>query len=50
MELMAIGLGLDEDYFAPFIDRHTSALRSLHYPDLGGSRRAARPIASRRSL
>jgi isopenicillin N synthase-like dioxygenase len=34
MSLMALGLGLRPDYFARFIDRHTSALRSLHYPDL----------------
>jgi isopenicillin N synthase-like dioxygenase len=36
MSLMALGLGLPSDYFEPFIDRHTSALRSLHYPDLRG--------------
>lgn len=36
MSLMALGLGLESAYFQPFIDRHTSALRSLHYPDLGG--------------
>ena len=36
MSLMATGLGLPADYFAPFIDRHTSALRALRYPDLGG--------------
>jgi isopenicillin N synthase-like dioxygenase len=36
METMAIGLGLDADWFAPHIDRHTSALRVLHYPDLRG--------------
>lgn len=34
MGLMAIGLGLDADHFAPMIDRHTSALRLLHYPEL----------------
>lgn len=34
MGLMAVGLGLDRDHFVPFIDRHTSALRALHYPDL----------------
>jgi isopenicillin N synthase-like dioxygenase len=36
MSLMAVGLGLRPDYFVPFIDRHTSALRALHYPDLRG--------------
>ncbi len=36
MSLMALGLGLAADYFRPLIDRHTSALRSLHYPDLRG--------------
>lgn len=29
---MAVGLGLDEQWFAPLIDRHTSALRALDYP------------------
>lgn len=38
MRLMAIGLGLDPLYFDPFIDQHTSALRALQYPDLGGRR------------
>jgi isopenicillin N synthase-like dioxygenase len=36
MAAMAVGLGLDEGWFEPFIDRHTSALRILHYPDLRG--------------
>jgi isopenicillin N synthase-like dioxygenase len=36
MSAMALGLGLDDEYFTPFIDRHTSALRVLHYPDLRG--------------
>ena len=36
MGLMAVGLGLPADHFTPFIDRHTSALRLLHYPDLAG--------------
>ena len=34
--LMAIGLGLPPAYFAPFVDQHTSALRALRYPALGG--------------
>ncbi len=29
---MAVGLGLPADYFAPFVDHHTSAIRALHYP------------------
>ncbi len=37
LALMAIGLGVDRRYFRPFIDRHTSALRLLHYPDMGGA-------------
>jgi isopenicillin N synthase-like dioxygenase len=36
MALMAVGLGLEADHFAAFIDRHTSALRALHYPALAG--------------
>jgi len=36
MSLMARGLGLSDEYFVPFIDQHPSALRALHYPDLGG--------------
>jgi isopenicillin N synthase-like dioxygenase len=36
MSAMALGLGLDAGWFDPFIDRHTSALRALHYPDLAG--------------
>lgn len=36
MAAMAVGLGLDADFFEPYIDRHTSALRALHYPDLRG--------------
>ena len=38
MAAMAVGLGLDAGWFEPFIDRHTSALRALHYPDLAGQR------------
>jgi isopenicillin N synthase-like dioxygenase len=37
MAHMAVGLGLDPAYFLPHIDRHTSALRVLHYPDLAGA-------------
>ena len=32
---MAVGLGLNEHYFVPFIDQHPSALRCLHYPAQG---------------
>lgn len=38
MRAMAVGLGLDAHWFEPFVDRHTSALRILHYPDLAGRR------------
>lgn len=34
MALMALGLGLPATTFDAAIDRHTSALRLLHYPDL----------------
>ena len=34
MSLMAVGLGLPPDHFDRFIDRHTSAIRALHYPDI----------------
>jgi isopenicillin N synthase-like dioxygenase len=36
MSLMAIALGLAPTWFEPAIDRHTSALRALHYPDVAG--------------
>jgi isopenicillin N synthase-like dioxygenase len=36
LSLMASGLDLPPDHFAPFVDRHTSALRALRYPALGG--------------
>ncbi|MEY2975135.1 MAG: hypothetical protein RIR49_1555 [Actinomycetota bacterium] len=32
LSAMAVGLGMTADTFAPAIDRHTSALRLLHYP------------------
>ncbi|MFZ1681768.1 MAG: 2OG-Fe(II) oxygenase family protein [Rhizobiaceae bacterium] len=32
MRLFAVALGLDDDYFEPFIDRPISALRALNYP------------------
>lgn len=38
MARMAAGLGLPNDYFEPFINFHTSALRALRYPDLGAVR------------
>jgi isopenicillin N synthase-like dioxygenase len=46
LSLMAVGLGLAPDYFEPLIDRHTSAMRALHYPaiddltEVGASLRA----------
>lgn len=38
MAMMAAGLRLASDYFEPFINHHTSALRALRYPDLGSVR------------
>ena len=32
MGLFALGLGLEEDFFVPYIDRHVSAIRANHYP------------------
>lgn len=37
MEAFAVALRLDDDAFAPYIDRHGSALRLAHYPDLGAA-------------
>ncbi len=37
MSAMAVGLGLESNYFDPYIDKHTSALRALHYPALASS-------------
>ena len=34
MDAFAVGLGLGRGWFAPFIDRHGSALRLAHYPAL----------------
>lgn len=34
LSIMALGLDLDPDTFATSVDRHTSALRLLHYPDV----------------
>jgi isopenicillin N synthase-like dioxygenase len=34
---MATGLGLDEGWFDPMIDRHTSAMRALNYPPMKGA-------------
>lgn len=33
MQVFAVALDLEEDYFAPFIDRPISALRALNYPE-----------------
>ncbi|MHA1565523.1 MAG: isopenicillin N synthase family dioxygenase [Alphaproteobacteria bacterium] len=32
MGLFALGLGLEEGFFVPYIDRHVSAIRANHYP------------------
>ncbi len=37
MEAFAIALGLADDAFAGHIDRHGSALRLAHYPDIGAA-------------
>jgi isopenicillin N synthase-like dioxygenase len=37
LSLMAVALGLDADWFAPMIDRHTSAMRALNYPPAAGA-------------
>ncbi|MGH9132710.1 MAG: isopenicillin N synthase family dioxygenase [Ilumatobacteraceae bacterium] len=34
MEIFAVALGLPDRWFAPFIDRHGSAMRLAHYPAL----------------
>ncbi len=34
LSLMALALDLPASYFDPLIDRHTSAMRALHYPTL----------------
>ena len=36
MRLFRIGLGVGEEYFTPFIDRHGSAMRMVHYPHVDG--------------
>ncbi|MFC3231421.1 isopenicillin N synthase family dioxygenase [Marinibaculum pumilum] len=33
MRMFALGLGLEEEFFTPTIDRHISMLRVLNYPD-----------------
>ena len=38
MGVMAVALRLDSQFFEPYIHCHTSALRALNYPDLGGGR------------
>lgn len=41
MVVFAAALGLPDDYFHPFFDRHVSALRALNYPPVAcGSERA----------
>ena len=37
LSYVASALGLPGDYFEPFIDHHTSAIRALRYPDLGAT-------------
>ncbi|MGB3736166.1 MAG: 2-oxoglutarate and iron-dependent oxygenase domain-containing protein [Ilumatobacter sp.] len=45
MRVFAVSLGLDDDWFDPFVDRHPSALRLAHYPALA----SAPPIGSQRA-
>ncbi len=33
MQAFAIGLGLDEQFFQPFVDQHSSYLRATNYPE-----------------
>jgi isopenicillin N synthase-like dioxygenase len=35
LRTMAVGLGLHEGWFDGMVDRHTSAMRALHYPSAG---------------
>ena len=35
MDLFALALGLDEDFFVDKIDRPVSSMRAVHYPSLG---------------
>jgi len=37
MRVIALSLGLPQDYFVPFHDRSDSTLRLLHYPPLNGT-------------
>ncbi len=37
LSIMAVGLGLDADYFEPFLAYHTSAMRAINYPHLAAS-------------
>ena len=34
LRLMAVALGLDADYFEPFLPYHTSAMRAINYPHI----------------
>jgi isopenicillin N synthase-like dioxygenase len=36
MQAIALSLGLAEDYFPPYFDRHRGSTRLLHYPPLSG--------------
>ena len=41
LSIMAVALDLAPDHFEPLIDRHTGAMRALHYPPLRPADRAA---------
>ena len=34
LSIMAVGLGLPDDHFEPFLDHHSSAMRAINYPEL----------------
>lgn len=37
LSLMAVGLGLEPDYFEPMLRYHSSAMRAVNYPHLAGA-------------
>ena len=38
LSIMAVGLGLPEDHFEPFLSHHSSAMRAINYPHLDARR------------
>ena len=37
LSVISLSLGLDKDYFSPWIDKGNSLLRSIHYPPVQGN-------------